>query len=306
VCQRDCTAHFPQLFVFSNKEKTSEGIKEALDMFFHHSEPPLSPSTTTASTSASTSASTLLLDRFPDENVVCDVYVEAAVRRSVGGEERRRVWVLDLNVWGKQTDSLLFDWDLPPLALPAQPVQSVGVEYEQSSSSSSSSLPPQTPLEECAAASRVEKEKEEEAERPTVVSAHFETAPSPPPAFDGDEGEGEFELRLVGAGGDDVEGSSGGRVGVRSSPFSEYRAPIEMHHFAQGLLGGGGGGGGDGSAMMGDFTKFMEECERKDKKGAASSPSSSDEEGEAERKPTATRAGGTDKQDTGAHGLCLF
>ena len=43
-------------------------------------------------------------DRFADGTVrryVLDVYLDA----------RGRVWVVDFNVWGGRTDSLLFDWD---------------------------------------------------------------------------------------------------------------------------------------------------------------------------------------------------
>lgn len=38
---------------------------------------------------------------FPSSNYVFDIYVD----------KRDRVWLLDFNVWGTQTDSLLFTWE---------------------------------------------------------------------------------------------------------------------------------------------------------------------------------------------------
>lgn len=44
---------------------------------------------------------TVIEDRFPLANYVFDVYID----------KKERVWLLDFNVWGTQTDCLLFTWD---------------------------------------------------------------------------------------------------------------------------------------------------------------------------------------------------
>lgn len=44
---------------------------------------------------------TVIEDRFPLANYVFDVYID----------KKERVWLLDFNVWGTQTDALLFTWD---------------------------------------------------------------------------------------------------------------------------------------------------------------------------------------------------
>jgi hypothetical protein len=40
-------------------------------------------------------------DKFPLANYVFDVYID----------KKERVWLLDFNIWGTQTDSLLYSWD---------------------------------------------------------------------------------------------------------------------------------------------------------------------------------------------------
>lgn len=40
-------------------------------------------------------------ERFPSANYVFDVYID----------KKERIWLLDFNVWGSQTDSLLFEWE---------------------------------------------------------------------------------------------------------------------------------------------------------------------------------------------------
>jgi hypothetical protein len=44
---------------------------------------------------------TVMEERFPSCNYVFDVYIDI----------KERVWLLDFNVWGSQTDSLLFEWE---------------------------------------------------------------------------------------------------------------------------------------------------------------------------------------------------
>jgi len=44
---------------------------------------------------------TVIEERFPLANYVFDVYID----------KKERVWLLDFNVWGTQTDSLLYTWD---------------------------------------------------------------------------------------------------------------------------------------------------------------------------------------------------
>jgi hypothetical protein len=51
---------------------------------------------------------------------------------------------------------------------------------------------------------------------------------------------------------------------LRPAPFSDYKAPLEMHQFSQSLQhGGGGGAGGEGSAEgLSEFIAFMAQCEK--------------------------------------------
>ena len=44
---------------------------------------------------------TVMENRFPSSNYVFDVYID----------KKERVWLLDFNVWGSQTDPLLFEWE---------------------------------------------------------------------------------------------------------------------------------------------------------------------------------------------------
>lgn len=44
---------------------------------------------------------TVIEDRFPLANYVFDVYID----------KKERVWLIDFNVWGTQTDSLLYSWE---------------------------------------------------------------------------------------------------------------------------------------------------------------------------------------------------
>lgn len=78
LCQRNCTDHFPELAF------QGPSIRDAV-LQFHTDH---------------------VMGRFPDPDVVVDVYVD----------KRLRVWLLDFNPWGEGTDSLLFAWDEPLLA----------------------------------------------------------------------------------------------------------------------------------------------------------------------------------------------
>ena len=148
ISQRDCTAHFPQL------SKAAADIERAIVSFLTSSgrvtkkmiEEEMAAAAAIATVSAQgahegrnsvvkaravATAPELLqpwwerrvVDRYADDNFVADVYVDAKLK----------VFLVDCNVWGGSTDSLLFAWDQPPLAatcddeislssLPAPPV----------------------------------------------------------------------------------------------------------------------------------------------------------------------------------------
>jgi hypothetical protein len=131
ISQRDCSAHYPQL------EKEAQFIQQAITAFL-------------GSSGRSDTLKPRLLDRFLDPNVAADVYVD----------KDRRVWLVDVNVWGGCTDSLLFAWGEPPLG------------------------------------------GQEHLDRPV-------------------------QIRLV----DNEQ--------LRPAKFASYRAPLEMHRFAEGLASGG-------------------------------------------------------------------
>ncbi|KAL9575863.1 MAG: hypothetical protein Q9212_007622, partial [Teloschistes hypoglaucus] len=74
---------------------------------------------------------THILDTFPDENFVVDVYVPPP---------HRRVWLIDMNPWAPRTDPLLYSWveiltaptPPAPAPAPAPPTQTTEEEEEYS------------------------------------------------------------------------------------------------------------------------------------------------------------------------------
>lgn len=140
-----------------------------------------------------------------------------------------KVWLVDVNAWSKTTDSLLFSWDAPPLSNddavkgPAEDSATVVAAVPTS---------PETPSVCAASADASIEGRNEVADpaNPPVVGAHAATSsPSSsdaPPAASlvSSAPLDDAELRLVAA-------SDGGAV--RASPMAEYRAPLEMHLFAQ-------------------------------------------------------------------------
>ena len=147
ISQRDCTAHFPQLV------KAAGEIEDAIVDFLESTGRPtkklieseILPAKTKITTTHDAKATTVkpdgdaksinstrwweqrIIDRYPDEDFVVDVYVD----------QKLKVFLVDCNVWGGSTDSLLFAWDRLPLvgALPedsldrssrSEPIESLG------------------------------------------------------------------------------------------------------------------------------------------------------------------------------------
>ena len=199
ISQRHCSAHYPAL------KGDTDRIKGSI-LKFHQG---------------------IVRERFSGgANYVMDVYVDT----------KWRVWLIDFNVWGERTDSLLFSWDEPLLAgepsisaaQQAEPTTgtSEGVTREEDPKHDHSHAIDNTKIGDAVTQGDVE-------EVPSVVAEQVAatTAAAPWSAHD-------VVLRLV------VDGRT-----IRSDPLANYRAPLDMHELA-----GGGAAFGEAGA---DFQTFV-------------------------------------------------
>ena len=282
ICQRDCTAHFPQLtkaavdiedgivkFLASTGRATERVIEQEQEKI------------ATAALASGDGASIKpghsqhwwerrLVDRYPDENFVIDVYVD----------QRLKVFLIDCNVYGGTTDSLLFSWDQPPLAL-------------HENADSEPSPPPPTSalassiLEPGAAAADTDASTVAAGSGrlpPPVAAAAASTAHvalrllrlvDDPASADDKVGSGHSSAAAKGMDGEaESRNSVGGAGPIRAARFSDYRAPIEMHRFASAMSGGGGADSLSSGEDLKEFLKFVKDCEAKDNtnEGGADTP----------------------------------
>eukprot|EP00614_Pseudopedinella_elastica_P035144 CAMPEP_0172643030 /NCGR_PEP_ID=MMETSP1068-20121228/234894_1 /TAXON_ID=35684 /ORGANISM="Pseudopedinella elastica, Strain CCMP716" /LENGTH=469 /DNA_ID=CAMNT_0013456971 /DNA_START=152 /DNA_END=1561 /DNA_ORIENTATION=+ len=136
-----------------------------------------------------------------------------------------KCWVVDINAWGQGTDSLLYDWN--ELFLSGQEGNTARAATE--TGSAQCLLPPAVSTAPSGGAGN-------EATGPTTVASSLARR---------------CDLRLVAK-----------DQALRAGRFSDYKAPIEMHLFAQSLGGGGAADETGAAESLMDFKKIMEEVER--------------------------------------------
>ena len=142
---------------------------------------------------------------------------------------------MDVNAWSSTTDSLLFSWDAPPLSIDEVSAEDSAVvpavaAYSESpgacteSTEVSSADSPTTDKNEITEPAKPLSAAETETPAVTSPPSSALTAAASATSLASGAPPFETELRLVAA----SDGST-----VRASPMAEYRAPLEMHLFAQ-------------------------------------------------------------------------
>lgn len=272
ISQRDTTAYYPQLaaeapkiestilaFLSSSgraKTVAATSAKDADNVGDGRSGGGGGGGEAAVASVATTTVAASLLERYPDPNVVVDVYVD----------QDHKAWVVDFNVWAPVTDGLLFAWDSPPLAtLPPLPPP-------EALTASTSAVAQRGPADALGAAQTLPMPG------PTASSANGEIMPPGPAAAseavklpDADPAPDAAPTGVAAS----VSGPSGapllrlvGRDGarIRADTFADCRVPVEMQHFARGLAGAADEEAAAATKGIAEFVAFMREAEQAEAK----------------------------------------